>query len=163
MSIAERLWIGCAGSLALLLVACNDRAANATPAAQADTAQGAAAEHQVEQQPVMPLISYVPPLPGADSATRHVQPSVGGLPSGTIWDETTNESIAQVVSYYGADANHPGWQVEFSTQSGMVLRRTVTTLGQLADERMRIQAMPNPDVHGKHTEVEFELTRHLKK
>jgi hypothetical protein len=122
----------------------------------------AAAQHEIEQQPVQPLDSYVPPMPGADSAIRHAQPSVGGLPSGTIWDETTNQSIAQVVRFYADDANHQGWQVEVSAPNGMVLRRTVSALGQLEDERLRIQAMPNPDVQGKRTEIEFALTRRLK-
>jgi hypothetical protein len=126
------------------------------------TDPNAAVEREAEQQPVQPLVAYVPSLPDVDSASQREQPSVGGLPSGTVWDETTNQTVAQVVRYYSDDGNHPGWQVEFSAANGMVLRRTVTSLGHLENERMRIQAMPNPDVHGKRTEVEFELTRRLK-
>jgi len=122
----------------------------------------AVAQHEVDKQPVGTLDTYVPPMPGADSAVRHEQPETNGLPSGTVWDETTNESIAQVVKYYADDANHPGWQVEFSAPNGMVLRRTITAVGQLENERLRILARPNIDRHGKKTEIEFELTRRLK-
>lgn len=122
----------------------------------------ASEQHEVEQQPVAELHTYVPPMPGADTAVRHEQPSMNGLPSGTVWDELTSRSVAQVVKYYADDENHPGWQVEFSAPNGMVLRRTVTSGGQLANERLRILARPNVDPHGKKTEIEFELTRRLK-
>jgi hypothetical protein len=122
-------------------------------------------EHQqavIDNQPVAALDTYVPPMPGADSATRHEQPSTNGLPSGTVWDETTNQSIAQVVKYYSDDANHPGWQVEFSAPNGMVLHRTTAVAGAFEDERLRVLARPNIDPHGKKTEIEFELTRRMK-
>ena len=122
-------------------------------------------EHQqavIDHQPIEALDTYVPPMPGADSAVRHEEPSTNGLPSGTIWDETTNQSIAQVVKYYADDANHPGWQVEFSAPNGMVLRHTVPIGSVLENERLRILARPNADPHGKKTEIEFELTRRLK-
>jgi hypothetical protein len=122
----------------------------------------AAEQHEIEKQPVGALSTYVPPMPGTDSATSHVQPSMNGLPSGTVWDEYTNQSIAEVVKYYADDENHPGWQVEFSAPNGMVLRRTITAMGQLEDERLRVLARPNIDRHGKKTEIEFELTRRLK-
>jgi hypothetical protein len=119
-------------------------------------------QHEIEKQPVGALSTYVPPMPGTDSATSHVQPSMNGLPSGTVWDEYTNQSIAEVVKYYADDENHAGWQVEFSAPNGMVLRRTITAMGQLEDERLRVLARPNIDRHGKKTEIEFELTRRLK-
>jgi len=122
----------------------------------------AAEQHEIEQQPVGALSTYVPPMPGTDSATSHVQPSMNGLPSGTVWDEYTNQSVAEVVKYYADEENHPGWQVEFSAPNGMVLRRTVTAVGQLENERLRVLARPNIDRHGKKTEIEFELTRRLK-
>jgi hypothetical protein len=101
-------------------------------------------------------------MPGTDSATSHVQPSMNGLPSGTVWDEYTNQSVAEVVKYYADDENHAGWQVEFSAPNGMVLRRTITAMGQTEDERLRVLARPNIDRHGKKTDIEFELTRRLK-
>lgn len=119
-------------------------------------------QHQVDKQPVAALDTYVPPMPGTDSAIRHEQPETNGLPSGTVWDETTNRSVPEVVKYYADDTNHPGWQVEFSAPNGMVLRRTITGGGQLENERLRILARPNVDPHGKKTEIEFELTRRLK-
>ena len=119
-------------------------------------------EAEAEHQPVAALSAYVPPMPGADTAVRHEQPAMNGLPSGTVWDEYTNQSVAEVVKYYANDDNHPGWQVEFSAPNGMVLRRTVTAVGQLENERLRILARPNIDRHGKKTEIEFELTRRLK-
>jgi hypothetical protein len=119
-------------------------------------------QHQIDKQPVGALSTYVPPMPGTDSATSHVQPSMNGLPSGTVWDEYTNQSVAEVVKYYADDENHAGWQVEFSAPNGMVLRRTITAMGQFEDERLRVLARPNIDRHGKKTEIEFELTRRLK-
>ncbi len=125
-------------------------------------AEHARQEAAVDSQPVAALDAYVPPMPGADSAIRHDAPSTNGMPSGTVWDETTNRSVAQVVQYYTDDANHPGWQVEFSAPNGMVLRRTITAVGILANERIRILARPNADPRGKKTEIEFELTRRMK-
>lgn len=119
-------------------------------------------QHRVDKQPVAALDTYVPAMPGADSAVRHEQPEMNGLPSGTVWNETTNRSIAEVVKYYADDANHPGWQVEFSAPNGMVLRRTITASGNLENERLRILARPNVDPHGRKTDIEFELTRRLK-
>ncbi len=119
-------------------------------------------QHQVDKQPVGALSTYVPPMPGTDSATSHVQPSMNGLPSGTVWDEYTNQSIAEVVKYYADEENRPGWQVEFSAPNGMVLRRVITAMGQPEEERLRVLARPNIDRHGKKTEIEFELTRRLK-
>jgi hypothetical protein len=130
--------------------------------AEIKAAEVSAEQQKVEQQPVAALDTYVPPMPGSDSAVRHAQPSMNGLPSGTVWDELTNQSVAQVVKYYTNDDNHPGWQVEFSAPNGMVLRRTITAGGQLANERLRILARPNVDPRGKKTEIEFELTRRLK-
>jgi hypothetical protein len=122
----------------------------------------AAEQHEIEKQPVGALATYVPPMPGTDSGIRHEQPSMNGLPSGTVWDEYTNQSVAEVVKYYADEENHPGWQVEFSAPNGMVLRRTITAMAQLEDERLRVLARPNIDRHGKKTEIEFELTRRLK-
>jgi hypothetical protein len=119
-------------------------------------------QHVVDKQPVGALDTYVPPMPGADTAVRHEQPSMNGLPSGTVWDELTNQSVAEVVQYYSNDEHHAGWQVEFSAPNGMVLRRTITASGQLANERLSILARPNVVPHGKKTEIEFELTRRLK-
>jgi hypothetical protein len=132
--------------------------------AQAPADLKAIEQHEADQEPVGALDAYVPAIPGADSMFRHEQPSVGGLPGGTIWDETTAQSIQQVVRYYNDDANHPGWQVEFSAPNGVVLRRMVNSpTGQRETERMRIQAMPNPNHQSpRHTEIEFELTRRLK-
>ncbi len=120
--------------------------------------------HAADKEPVGPLETYVQRMPGGDTLSRHEQPSVGGLPGGTIWDETTSQPIADVIRYYSDDANHAGWQVEFSGASMIVLRRTVTsTSQQLENERMRIQARPNPDHQSaRRTEIEFELTRRLK-
>ena len=130
--------------------------------AKAKAAEKDLEQQELEKQPVAALDTYIPAMPGADSAVRHEQPSTNGLPSGTVWDELTNRSIAQIVKYYADDTNHPGWQVEFSAPNGVVLRRTVTAGGQLANERLRILARPNVDPHGKKTEIEFELTRRLK-
>jgi hypothetical protein len=130
--------------------------------AETKAAETSAEQRKVDQQPVAALDTYVPAMPGADTAVRHEQPSMNGLPSGTVWDELTNQSVAQVVKYYAADDNHAGWQVEFSAPNGMVLRRTITAGGQLENERLRILARPNIDPHGKKTEIEFELTRRLK-
>jgi hypothetical protein len=123
-----------------------------------------AEQHEADKEPVGSLEAYVQPMPGADALSRHEQPSVGGLPGGTVWDETTTQSIPEVVRYYSDDANHAGWQVEFSAPNGIVLRHTVTSQsGQLENERMRIQAFPNPDHQSnRRTEIEFELTRRLK-
>lgn len=129
---------------------------------QAKVAEQAKKVADVDSQPVAALDTYVPAMPGADSAIRHEVPSTDGMPSGTVWDETTNESIAQVVKYYADDANHPGWQVEFSAPNGMVLRRTINASGTLANERIRILARPNANPRGKKTEIEFELTRRMK-
>jgi hypothetical protein len=130
--------------------------------AEIKAVEARAEQHEVDKQPVAALETYVPPMPGTDTAVRHEQPSMNGLPSGTVWDELTNQSVAEVVKYYSSDDNHPGWQVEFSAPNGMVLRRTVTAAGQLENERLRILARPNIDPHGKKTEIEFELTRRLK-
>jgi hypothetical protein len=119
-------------------------------------------QHEVDKQPVAALHTYVPSMPGTDSAVRHEQPSMNGLPSGTVWHEYTSQTVAEVVKYYADDENHAGWQVEFSAPNGMVLRRTITAMGQLEDERLRILARRNIDRHGKKTEIEFELTRRLK-
>jgi hypothetical protein len=149
-----------AGSATLLGVQLWKRASHTVPIVQKGVRD--LAEKDVEHQAVGPLDTYVPAMPGADSGIRRVQPAANGMPSGTIWDETTDRSVAEVVRYYADDANHGGWQVEFSASNGMVLRRTLTALGQLENERLRIQAMPNPDKQGRRTEIEFELTRRLK-
>jgi hypothetical protein len=112
--------------------------------------------------PVQALDQYVATMPGTDTPARHEQPSMNGLPSGTVWDETTSRSVAEVVRFYHVDDNHAGWQIEVEAPTGVVLRRTNTVLGRLETERLRIQATPNPDVGGPRTRVEFELTRRMK-
>lgn len=121
-------------------------------------------QHEAEKEPVGPLETYVQRMPDGDALSRHEQPSVGGLPGGTIWDEATSQSIPDVIRYYSDDNNHAGWQVELSSATMIVLRRTVTSpSGQLENERMRIQPLPNPDKQSaRRTEIEFELTRRLK-
>jgi hypothetical protein len=137
------------------------------PDARADTMaieKREADQREAEKEPVSPLETYVQPMPGTDALSRHDQPSVGGLPGGTVWDETTTQSIQDVVRYYSDNNNHYGWQLELSAPSGVVLRRTVTSQsGQPETERMRVQAFQNPDHQSKQrTEIEFELTRRLK-
>jgi hypothetical protein len=121
-------------------------------------------QHHADKEPVGALDTYVAPMPGADSMTQREQPEVGGLPSGTIWDETTTQSTQDVVKYYSDDANHPGWQLELSAPDGVVLRRVAKTAsGDYETERMRIQAHANPNHQSsRRTEIEFELTRRLK-
>ncbi|HTD61129.1 MAG TPA: hypothetical protein VK679_10775, partial [Gemmatimonadaceae bacterium] len=157
MALTTLAFLGCGIVLGMQIW---DKIPHKLPDVKADIK--AAEQHEIEKQPVGALSTYVPPMPGTDSATSHEQPSMNGLPSGTVWDEYTNQSVAEVVKYYADDENHPGWQVEFSAPNGMVLRRTITAMGQLEDERLRVLARPNIDRHGKKTEIEFELTRRLK-
>jgi len=157
MALTTLAFLGCGIVLGMQIW---DKIPHQLPDVKADIK--AAEQHEIEKQPVGALSTYVPPMPGTDSATSHVQPSMNGLPSGTVWDEYTNQSVADVVKYYADDENHAGWQVEFSAPNGMVLRRSITAMGQPEDERLRVLARPNIDRHGKKTEIEFELTRRLK-